>query len=357
MKPLISIIVPCYNSAEYLPQCMISLEQQTIGVENLQLIFVDDASTDDGRTWCCILEFEQKHPLQVVAVSLERNRSQGGARNVGLEYAEAEYTGFVDSDDWVEPDMYQKLYEKIKTYHCDAVDCRIIMDTVDGRQIIYHKGEDVYDAYEKSIMDGGTHWKTDFFHKSYGGGIVTGIYRTDIIRDNHILFPENLKYEDNYWIAILVLYVRSFYHLAEGYYHYRQRATSTVHARNERHHLDQLKIEEKKLQKYISLGIYDRYRSEIERDFLKAYYCRNLAAMCGKFDTPSYEVFCEMSQRVRTLFPDYNKNPYFQENSIYKILLGLIDKKVNEKQFKEIGEMIKNYCMAEEKINFWSAQI
>ena len=238
MRPLISIIIPCYNTAEYLPQCMKSLEQQTIGLENLQLIFVDDASTDGGETWQCILEFEQKHPLQVIAVSLEQNRAQGGARNVGIEYAAAEYIGFVDSDDWVEPDMYQKLYEKMKAKHCDAVDCRIIMDTVGGQQIIYHRTEDKYDYYEKSIIEGGTHWGTDFYHKNYGGGIVTGIYRTDMIRDNHILFPENLKYEDNYWIAILMLYVRSFYHLANDYYHYRQREISTVHARNEWYHLD-----------------------------------------------------------------------------------------------------------------------
>ena len=79
--------------------------------------------------------------------------------------------------------------------------------------------------------------------------------------------------------------------------------------------------------------------------------------MYGKFDNPSYEVFCEMSHRVRTLFPDYKQNPYFQENSIYKILLGLVDKKVNQKQFQEIGEMIKNYFMAEEKINFWRIQV
>ncbi len=357
MRPLISIIIPCYNSGDYLPQCMMSLERQTMGIEKLQLIFVDDASADAGKTWRCISEFEQKHPLQVIAVSLAHNRSQGGARNVGIEYVEAEYIGFVDSDDWVEPDMYQKLYEKMEMYHCDAADCRMITDTVDGRQIIYHQAEDIYDDYEKSIMGGGMHWTTDFFHKSYGGGIVTGIYRTDIIRDNHIFFPENLKYEDNYWSALLMLYVKSFYHLAGNYYHYRQRTESTVHSRNQQYHLDQLKIEEKKLQKYISLGIYDRYRNEIERDFLEAYYCRTLAAMCGKFDTPSYEVFCHMCSRVQTLFPDYAENPYFRENSIYKVLLDLTDKKVNEKQFKEIGEMIRNYCIAEEKMKFLGAQI
>ena len=66
MKPLISIIIPCFNTAEYLPQCMASLEKQTIGFEKLQFIFVDDASTDEGKTWRCICEFEQRHPKEVV---------------------------------------------------------------------------------------------------------------------------------------------------------------------------------------------------------------------------------------------------------------------------------------------------
>ena len=105
MKPLISIIIPCFNTAEYLPQCMASLEKQTIGFEKLQFIFVDDASTDEGKTWRCICEFEQRHPKEVVAIQLEKNMSQGGAKNVGISYAEAAYIGFVDSDDWIEPEM------------------------------------------------------------------------------------------------------------------------------------------------------------------------------------------------------------------------------------------------------------
>ena len=119
MRPLISIIIPCYNSAEYLPQCMKSLEEQTIGLENLQLIFVDDASTDGGETWQCILEFEQKHPLQVIAVSLEQNRAQGGARNVGIEYAAAEYIGFVDSDDYLDNRFFEILVSLIVEYDSD----------------------------------------------------------------------------------------------------------------------------------------------------------------------------------------------------------------------------------------------
>lgn len=80
MKPLISIIIPCFNTAEYLPQCMESLEKQTIGFDKLQFIFVDDASTDDNKTWNCIVQFEHIHPNEVIAVHLDENRAQGGSK-------------------------------------------------------------------------------------------------------------------------------------------------------------------------------------------------------------------------------------------------------------------------------------
>lgn len=347
MEPLVSVIIPCYNTAEYLPQCLNSLEEQTIGFDRLQVILVDDASTDDGRTWECICGFEQKHPREVVAVHLENNCCQGGARNAGLEYATAAYVGFIDSDDWVEPLMYERLYECILKYRCDAADCRIIMDTSDGYQLIKHRVEDKFDCYEKNTVQGGTHWWTEFYDERYGGGIVTGIYRLDIIRDHGVYFPEHLKYEDNYWEAIFLLYVKSYYHMADDFYHYRQRSDSTVHSRNDMHHFDQLIIEEKKIQKFKELGLYERFYTQIEYDFLAAYYCRTLKAIIQKFDKPPYEVFCKMTERVRYLFPEYKKNTAFQKNEVHKILLSLIDKKISEKQFEEIVALVKELYGAE----------
>ena len=89
-------------------------EKQTIGFDKLQFIFVDDASTDDNKTWNCIVQFEHIHPNEVIAVHLDENRAQGGAKNIGISYAEAEYIGFVDSDDWIEEDFIEILYKNMK---------------------------------------------------------------------------------------------------------------------------------------------------------------------------------------------------------------------------------------------------
>lgn len=340
MKPLISIIIPCFNTAEYLPQCMESLEKQTIGFDKLQFIFVDDASTDDNKTWNCIVQFEHIHPNEVIAVHLDENRAQGGAKNIGISYAEAEYIGFVDSDDWIEPDMYQKLYECVVKYQCDAVDCCIIKNFPNGSEEIFTKKGDIYDYFEKSITEGGTHWIKDFMHVGYGGYLVTGIYKKTIINQNNILFPEHLKYEDNYWSAILSVYLKDFYHLQDNCYHYRQRENSTVYLRNVSYHLDQMEIEELKIKTYQELGIFERFEKEIEADFLHIYFCNTLIKLFVQYDMPSFEIYTKMIKRVRELFPNYLSNPYFKNEEFYTTLLKLISKDINEIQFQEIGKMI-----------------
>ena len=181
MKPYISVILPCYNVAEFLPRCMKSLEKQTIRFDNLEWIFVDDASTDNGKTWNEILKFEAKHPDNVIAIQLEKNRCQGGARNVGLEYASADYIGYIDPDDWIDPRMYTCLYMKAIQYQCDIVDCRSIMIYPDGECHVGVFVEDRYDEKELSIIEGGTHWIDAFKDGSYGGGIVTAIYRKELL--------------------------------------------------------------------------------------------------------------------------------------------------------------------------------
>ena len=76
----VSVVVPCYNAAKYLDKCVGYLLRQTIGLEDMEIILVDDASTDGGETRNCILGYEQRFPDTVIAVFLEQNLRQGGAR-------------------------------------------------------------------------------------------------------------------------------------------------------------------------------------------------------------------------------------------------------------------------------------
>ena len=158
-----------------------------------------------------------------------------------------------------------------------------------------------------------------------------------------VKFPEKILYEDNYWVAILMLYVKRYFHLAEDLYHYRQREDSTVHKKNAMHHVDRLAIEEMKLKTYHDLHIYERYREIIEQDFLREYYCRTLLTILVKYDNPPYDVFCHMNRRVMELYPDYKKTELAQNEGIGRILLGLIDRDLDEVQFMEIKKIILSY--------------
>ncbi|MBQ7919083.1 MAG: glycosyltransferase [Lachnospiraceae bacterium] len=110
MTPLITIIVPVYNIMEYLPRCVHSITAQTY--TNLEVILVDDGSTDGTGMLCDELAKEDSRIL----VLHKENGGSSSARNLGLSAAKGAYIGFIDSDDYVEPDMYEKLLAGIQNY-------------------------------------------------------------------------------------------------------------------------------------------------------------------------------------------------------------------------------------------------
>lgn len=113
-KPLISIIVPVYNIMEYLPRCVKSLQAQTY--PNIEIILVDDGSTDGTGALCDKLA-EQDMRIKVFH---KENGGSSSARNLGIARASGEYLGFVDSDDFVEADMYELLYQAIEQFQVNA---------------------------------------------------------------------------------------------------------------------------------------------------------------------------------------------------------------------------------------------
>lgn len=123
----ISVIIPCYNVAHYIDRCITSVIAQTIGMEQFEIICIDDASTDD--TWSHLQRWETLFPNHVLLYRQEVNRRQGAARNIGLQCASGEWITFVDADDWLEPDYLEQLYAPTAQYACDVVCCGRIADT------------------------------------------------------------------------------------------------------------------------------------------------------------------------------------------------------------------------------------
>lgn len=115
MEPWISIIVPVFNVENYLRRCVDSLINQSC--PNLEIILVDDGSTDKSGK---MADMYAQRCSQIKVIHQE-NAGQGLARNEGVALASGEYVGFVDSDDWVNPEMFETLYEAARTYNADIV--------------------------------------------------------------------------------------------------------------------------------------------------------------------------------------------------------------------------------------------
>ena len=117
--PKISVIVPVYNVEKYLRKCIESILNQTF--REFELILVDDGSTDSSGKICD--EYALKDSR--IKVIHKENGGASSARNAGLDVAKGEYIGFVDSDDWIEMDMYGELYRLIKENNTDISVCGI----------------------------------------------------------------------------------------------------------------------------------------------------------------------------------------------------------------------------------------
>lgn len=175
MGALISVIIPCYNVEAYIDRCMESLVQQTIGVEKLELILVNDASTDG--TLDKLQKWESQYPDSVKVITYDTNIRQGGARNVGLNYATADYIGYVDSDDWVERDMYETLYHYAMQGNYDMVKGKFIRDKGTGAVRLNQKPR-VDSQYEFEKI--GSFYRmniTEYGNNGEYGAICTGIYK------------------------------------------------------------------------------------------------------------------------------------------------------------------------------------
>lgn len=130
--PLISVIVPVYQAEPYLQRCVDSIRNQTY--TNLEIILVDDGSPDRCGELCDAFAKEDSR----IRVFHKENGGQSSARNLGLDHMTGEYVGFVDSDDWIEPEMYQRLYTLSQIHKAQIVCCGIQKDYLNGEKAYFN---------------------------------------------------------------------------------------------------------------------------------------------------------------------------------------------------------------------------
>lgn len=302
----LSIIVPVYNmvAGEKLEFCLNSLTNQMLS--DYEIIAVNNASTDDSLV---VLNWYKNHyPDKFKVIDLPENRNGGGAKNAGLEIARGEYIGFVDSDDWVASDMYKKLLEKADETGADVVSC----DCCITYEHNYETGQIVPNSREKQtgILD-------EEKYKSLilePGSMVIKIYRRELFEaEPKIRFPEKMYYEDEAVTTRILLRAKQFEHVKEPlYYDYQYNVPTGRNITSERcnHRLESMRI---MLGMAKENGSLEKFHDEIEFRFTNLFYQNTLFSYMQGVKWVKFSYIRKMGKEMKTTFPDFQKNPYYEE--------------------------------------------
>ena len=335
----ISVIIPCYNVASYIDRCLTSITVQTIGFDCLEIICIDDASTDD--TWRHLQKWEQSFPENVLLIRQKVNQRQGTARNIGLQYASAEWIAFVDADDWLEPDYFEQLYGPTERYICDVVACSTKVDYASS--LVYFNEED-REGGERYIQAATREKKKNMLlYKPLGEGPCAKIIRKALLLKHQIFFPEMLTYEDNYWVSLLHVYTDCAYVAEKKLYHYFVNPKSTIYKHNAAYHVDWITIQLMKWKDQEIRGLLEKYREELECDLLYNAVCF-MKTLALRYDQPPFSCYQLEKQVLCQRIPDYKKNPYahiFQ--GIAGLLLEVLYLPVDKQGFQAFMKTVKQY--------------
>ena len=311
----LSVIVPVYNMAEgdKLQFCLDSLVHQTLPEGSYEIIAVDDCSTD--RSMEIMQEYAAQYPDRFKAVHSPVNHHQGGAKNIGLSMAKGDWIGFIDADDWVTPDYYERLLNRAVETGADMVGCDYSLTDEHsmkiGKIVSNNTQEQIgimnTEKYRKLLLD--------------TGSLVVKIYKRYIIfggQDNGTaqkIFPEDIFYEDNAISNTWMLRAKHFEYIAEPLYYYYQHAESTVHTISEKNLQDRITAGRMILEQARMNGYLETYQLEIEFIYTVLFYVNTLfSAMPKASHISKCYTFCrDLGKEMKETFPAFQDNPYYQQ--------------------------------------------
>ena len=280
MKELISVIIPVYNTEQYLKRCIESVLKQTY--KNIEVILVDDGSTDNSLTICN----EYANIDNRVSVIHQRNSGVSTARNQGIEIMKGEYFICIDSDDWIEPNMIETLYNYIKNNDADISICNFYINKESGEQSIKNEVK----KQELILTDIKGMYENLFDEKMFGGYLWNKLIKTSIIKDNteKILFNEKIAIEEDVLFLINVLRRcnKIYYNSSAVLYHYFQRNSSAVRFSYKLKDLTKIEVLEEKLK------IKERYNikslNKLEYDYI---FLLNQAIFIAKDNKKNEDIY------------------------------------------------------------------
>jgi len=275
MKPKISIIVPVYNVEEYLDKCISSILNQTF--KDFELILVNDGSSDRSGEIC------DRYAINDNRVKLihKDNSGQATSRNIGLKISNADLIGFVDSDDSIEPDMYELLYESYLKYDSDI--------SIIGVKEVDKSGKCLSEYVPQNIT------LSEILKRAYP---CNKLFKRELFFNNNLFFKDNRYYEDLELIPKLYVNSRKIKVISKVGYVYLKRANSTTSGRDKKI-LDNLWAYTEIKQYLYDQGLYDLYSEEFKKGvaYFKTYFINLL------YDYPTTFIM----ENFKVINNDFNK--------------------------------------------------
>ena len=318
----VSVIVPVYNVERYLEKCLDSLVNQTL--KDIEIIVVNDGTKDNSQE--IIDKYVKKYPKKVKGF-IKENGGQSSARNYGLEYAKGEYIGFVDSDDYVELDMFEKLYNKAKENDFDIAICNlnfVYEETDEKKEFSINMKSDLTD--KESLR---THMVNIY------PVVWNKIYKKSLFDTSKLKFKEKVWFEDVEFLYKLVPHVESVGVIDDYLYNYLQRQGSVTNTFDKRlyNYVENLNDI---VDYYKEKDFYDYYTNELEYVYVRYLYATFFKRAAKYNDEEFYKAVDCAVENVSNTFPKFRKNKYFYK-SLKGIYLLLFNRKFAKLSKKIIG--------------------
>ncbi len=302
---LLSIIVPVYNMAgdDKLKFCMDSLLNQT--VSDYEIIAVDDKSTDNSAE--ILKQYEADNPGKVKVILSEKNGRQGSAKNKGIRAASGDWLGFIDSDDWIAPDMYEKLIKRADETGADVVGCDFSL----VKEHSFAIGEIVPNSRDNQVGVLDKERRKSLILD--GGSLCLKIYRRERITGEKLYFPEGIFYEDNAVGNSYLITANHFEYVKEPLYYYYQHDTSTVHTVTKARCKDRMEAAQLMIKDARDRGYYEEYKEELDYKFIILFYLNTLFSYMREGEDTDFKFLKSLSKGLKEVVPDVESNKYYSE--------------------------------------------
>lgn len=301
----VSVIVPVYNTEKYLRRCLDSLVNQTI--EDIEIIVINDCSPDNSKE--ILKEYEKKHKDKIKVFHNKTNKGIGYNRNYGIKKATGEYIGFVDSDDWVNETMYDKLYKKAKEDNLDLVLCNFHkmlekendLEEIASSEISYFKNTNLKQTPNLLLDVELAPWNK--------------LYKKELIKE--ITFPENLKYEDTIFVLKAMARSKKIGMVDEKLNYYLVRSKSETTVMNKKVY-DILKVSKMMIDELKSHDYYNDVKDYAEAMTIRNLFRYTLQQRYQKDKKLANGFIDDAFKFLNEEFPNWKQNKIWKKRNILK---------------------------------------